>query len=124
MRRRRHALGVEDVIQPDRNDVKRSFGPIAHDRRFHVARLGERWRCGKMQKAMESRIETRDAIETILCQLDRREFFRGDERGSFGDGWKFGTHDAAFLSKVKMVAGSLLSARFWRNRSVRLSIVP
>ncbi len=116
MRRRQHALCVEDVLEPDWDAVQRPLGPIPHDRGLGIARRRERRFLGERNEAVQRPVEALDAGEAALGKLDRRELLLGDERGGLGDRRKL-AHRATSLAKVKIWAGSASRPRFWWTRA-------
>ena len=72
MRRRRHALGVVDVLEADRDAVQRPAGTAAHDRGLGGARRSERAVAVEMEEGVQGAVELGDAVEAGLRQLDRR----------------------------------------------------
>ena len=82
---RRDALGIDDVLEADRDAVQRPRRTARHDQRLGGPRLGQRPLLGDVIKGVQPVIERPDPIEAGLCQFDRRQLFRGDPPGRLGD---------------------------------------
>ncbi len=97
---RRDPLGIDDVLEADRDAMQRALRAARHDRRFGGARLGQRAFLGQVDKDIEPIVERMHAVETGAGQFDRGELPGGDQPRRLSDGRDRGGH--AKSSSVKL----------------------
>src|SRR5690606_1981459 len=61
----RDPLDVEDVLQPDRNAMKRAARPIAHDLRLRRSGVGDRHLRIDADEGIEFRVESFDSLQAV-----------------------------------------------------------
>ena len=86
MARGRNALGIDDVLQTDRNAAQRTGRLACHDRRLGRTRIGKRAFLGEQDEGVQLAVQFADAFETGARQLDRRQLLRRDQLRRLGDG--------------------------------------
>jgi hypothetical protein len=72
---RRDALGVDNILEADRDAVQWVAWPVSHDRRLGSAGVGESTFLSEVDKGMQLVVERMYPFETGLGQFDRRQLF-------------------------------------------------
>src|SRR5260370_4403641 len=88
----RHALGLVDILEADRDAVQRATVVAAYDLGLGAPSRSEGGLSQRPDKAVELVVETLDARESTLGELDRRQLALAHQRGGLGDRQEVGDH--------------------------------